>query len=137
MPGCFLDTNVLLYSISPAPSEERKQKRAAEILDRDDCCLSAQVLQEFYVQATRQSRGGCLAHEEAVEFVKVWLRFPIQDVTPTLVLAAFDIKARHRLSYWDSAVVAAASAQGCEILYSEDMSHGMKIGGLSIVNPFL
>jgi predicted nucleic acid-binding protein len=137
MPGCFLDTNVLLYSISPAPGEARKQKRAAEILDRDDCCLSAQVLQEFYVQATRQSRSAFLAHDEAVEFVKVWLRFPIQDATPPLVLAAFDIKARHRMSYWDSAVVAAALAQGCEILYSEDMSHGMKIGGLSIVNPFL
>ena len=51
--------------------------------------------------------------------------------------AALDIKARHRLSYWDAAIVAAAQALGCETLYSEDMAHGMTIGGTRIVYPFL
>ncbi len=64
------------------------------------------------------------------------MRFRVQDVTPAIVMAALDIAARHSLSYWDSAIVAAAQALNCATLYSEDMSHGMKIGGTTIVNPF-
>ena len=39
---------------------------------------------------------------------------------------ALEIRASHRLSYWDAAIVAAARALGCEELYSEDMSHGRR-----------
>jgi predicted nucleic acid-binding protein len=49
----FLDTNILLYSISRDPSEASKRDRAINFLERDDGALSVQVLQEFYVQATR------------------------------------------------------------------------------------
>ena len=52
----FVDTSVLLYSISRAPDEQDKAKQANEILGRRDLALSVQVLQEFYVQATRTSR---------------------------------------------------------------------------------
>ena len=135
--GCFLDTNVLLYSISRAPSEAAKAARAADLLLRDDCVLSVQVLQEFYVQATRAGKADALAHDDAVEFMRTWLRFKIQDTTPPLVMAAVAIAAKHRLSFWDSAIIAAAQAQGCATLYSEDMGHGMKIGDTTIVNPFL
>ncbi len=61
----FVDTNVLLYAISKAPSEASKAAKARAILDRTDLALSSQVLQEFYVQAThirradRLSRGNC------------------------------------------------------------------------------
>jgi predicted nucleic acid-binding protein len=49
---------------------------------------------------------------------------------------ALEIKAAHLLSYWDSAIVAAARALGCRRLYSEDFSHGREIAGMQIVNPF-
>ena len=52
----FLDTNILLYSISGEPSERRKRDTAIALLDHDDLALSVQVLQEFYVQATRPTR---------------------------------------------------------------------------------
>lgn len=51
-------------------------------------------------------------------------------------MAALEIKAQHGFSYWDSAIVAAARALGCQELFSEDLSHGQQIGGLTIVNPF-
>jgi predicted nucleic acid-binding protein len=47
-----------------------------------------------------------------------------------------EIKAAHRLSYWDAAIAAAARALGCQELYSEDMSHGQEIEGVTIINPF-
>lgn len=133
----FLDTNVLLYSISDNPADEAKRLTATRILDGGGCALSVQALQEFYVQATRPSFPGALPHELAVAFISKWMRFPVQDMTGPLVMAALDIKARHRLSYWDAAIVAAAQALGCATLYSEDMAHGMTIGGTRIVNPFL
>lgn len=74
--------------------------------------------------------------DEARLLVQAFMRFRIQDVTPAIVMAALDIAARHSLSYWDSAIVAAARALNCETLYSEDMSHGMTIGETTIVNPF-
>ena len=132
----FLDTNVLLYSISTARDESSKHDIAIELLDRADCGLSVQVLQEFYVQATRATRSDPLSHGVAVGFIETWLRFPVQEITLSILAAALEIKAAHRLSYWDSSIIAAARALGCRELYSEDMTHGFELEGLKIVNPF-
>ncbi|WP_218033383.1 PIN domain-containing protein [Mycobacterium botniense] len=67
----FIDTNVLLYAISRDPDEQHKAKRANEILTARDLALSVQVLQEFYVQATRTSRPDALTHQQAVDLVVV------------------------------------------------------------------
>jgi predicted nucleic acid-binding protein len=52
------------------------------------------------------------------------------------VLAAAAISGRHRLSYWDGAIVAAAMAGGATELLSEDLQHRQAIEGITIVNPF-
>ena len=57
-------------------------------------------------------------------------------MTVAVVSEALHIKATHRLSYWDAAIVAAARALGCGELVSEDMAHGSTIEGVRIVNPF-
>lgn len=77
----FLDTNILLYSISTLPKEVPKAAIAREILRSRDLVLSVQVLQEFYVQATRPSRADPLSHDEALAFIETWKRFQIVDVT--------------------------------------------------------
>lgn len=47
------------------------------------------------------------------------------------------IAERHRLSFYDSCIIAAAVAAGCRCLYSEDMSDGQILeGGLALKNPF-
>lgn len=132
----FLDTNVLLYSISTDPNERIKRDIAEQFLAERDNALSIQVLQEFYVQATRATRSGALTHDIAVDLIRTWLRFPVQNITISVMSNAFDIKARTGLSYWDAAIVAAARMLGCAELLSEDMQHGRKIAGVMIVNPF-
>lgn len=134
--GPFLDTNILLYSISSAAEESRKRDQALALLDRDDCVLSVQILQEFYVQATRASRPDPLPHEIATGLIRTWLRFRIQENTVPILNAALEIKALHQFSFWDSAIVAAARAAGCRELFSEDLSHGRTIDGVTILNPF-
>ena len=133
----FLDTNVLLYSITGNPADAAKRDRAITIIDEKDNALSVQVLQEFYVQATRPTRRDAISHETAAELIRRWLRFAVQDITVAVMSEALRIKAIHRLSYWDAAIVAAARALGCRAVYSEDMSHGRDIEGTMIVNPFL
>ena len=133
----FLDTNVLFYSISSDPRESAKRDIAVALVDQSDNAMSVQVLQEFYVQATRASRPNPLPHATAVGFVQNWIeRFPVQDLTVSILESALEIKASAKLAYWDAAIVAAARALGCDELLSEDMQHGRKIGGLTIVNPF-
>jgi predicted nucleic acid-binding protein len=132
----FLDTSVLLYSISPDPAEAAKRDQAVALLDQDDGALSVQVLQEFYMQATRPTRPGRLSHQLAIELIDAWRRFSVQDMTLPLLDSAFRIKAAHQMSFWDCAIVAAARALGCRRLYSEDMTHDLAIEGVRIVNPF-
>ena len=132
----FLDTNVLLYSISADPAEVAKRECAIGLLECDDVALSVQVLQEFYVQATRATRADRLPHEIAVGLIEAWLRFPVQEMTRGVFLAALEIKAAHGFSYWDSAIIAAALALGCREVLTEDISHGREVAGVRIVDPF-
>ena len=132
----FLDTNILLYSISRDPAEAPKREIAIALLDTENIALSVQVLQEFYVQATRATRPDALAHEIAVGLVHTWRRFKVQDITIPVMIDGLEIKATYGLSYWDAAIVAAARALGCRQLLSEDIGHGREIEGVQINNPF-
>jgi predicted nucleic acid-binding protein len=132
----FVDTNVLLYLISKAPEETAKAECAREIMQRRDLAASTQVLQEFYVQATRESREDRLSHDDAVGLIESFLRFPIQQTTTGLVLAAATTRKRFQISYWDAAIVEAARASGCETVLSEDLSDGQDYAGVRVLNPF-
>ena len=132
----FVDTNILVYAISTAPEDEARRRIARELLARTDLVLSAQVLQEFYVQATRPTGPAALKHRETVDFIEALQRFPIQAITLDVVLSACVIRERFGLSYWDSAILAAARISGCTVAYSEDMNAGQDYDGVRVVNPF-
>ena len=133
----FVDTNVLLCAVSTHPEEAEKADRALALLNEPDLALSVQVLQEFYVQATRPRAGGSLAHAAAAALVLTLLRFPVQENTVSLLRSALEMKERWRLSFWDAAIVAAARSLGCAILLSEDFQHDRQYGTVRVVNPFV
>jgi predicted nucleic acid-binding protein len=132
----FVDTNVLLYAASTAEDEREKALRARDLLEAEDLALSVQVLQEFYVQATRSTRAQRLSHEQAAGLVEAFLRFPVQETTVALVRAALETAARFSLSYWDAAIIEAARGLGCATLLTEDLGDGTDYGGVRVVNPF-
>lgn len=132
----FVDTNVLLYAISRDAQEREKALVAHEILARSDLGLSIQVLQEFYVQATRSSRHDRLTHVQAVQLVESFLRFPVQVTSTGVLLAALATHRRFDVSYWDAAILEAARALGCDVVLSEDLSDGQEFAGVRVENPF-
>jgi predicted nucleic acid-binding protein len=132
----FLDTNVLIYSISDNADESEKRDRAIELLDRDGGALSVQVLQEFYVQVTRTTRKNAVSHENAAGLIDAWSRFRIQDNTLAVLNSALRIRKTNGFSYWDSAIIAAARELGCDRIYTEDLSHGQVVESIRVIDPF-
>ena len=127
---------MLLYGASTARDEADKHATALSILDRDDVVLSAQVLQEFYVQATRPTKADPLAHDSAVSLIESWLRFRVIETTAPLVQQALATAARWQVSYWDAAIVEAARIGNCPVVLSEDLQPGMNFAGVTMQNPF-
>jgi predicted nucleic acid-binding protein len=132
----FVDTNVLLYAISNDHAERAKAKTANAILDGGDLGLSVQVLQEFYVQATRPTRSDAISHDQAVGLIEAWRRFPVQNMTEVVMTSAFATRARFAISYWDAAIIEAGRALGCSVILSEDLDPGTDFNGMRVENPF-
>jgi predicted nucleic acid-binding protein len=131
----FIDTNVLLYAASNAPADSAKRTVARQVLTEPQIGFSAQVLQEFYAAAVTKQRLA-MAHDEAIAVLQSLALFPVWPISRELVLAAIDAKERHRISYWDAAIITAARQLGCTTVYSEDLNHGQQYDGVRVVNPF-
>jgi predicted nucleic acid-binding protein len=133
----FVDTNVLAYAHDT--SETRKQQIAEALLDAlwtgRTGALSTQILQEFYVVATRKFDPP-IRRRAARETVALYATWPVIQVNAALILTASQLEERHKLSFWDALVVEAARVAGATRLVSEDLQHGRRIGGVRIENPF-
>ena len=132
----FVDTNVLIYAANRATADPERRHRARELLSEHELAVSVQVLQEFYRQATRPTRPGCLSHDQALQFLAPIRMLPIQAMTGEVFQAAATVSHRFGLSYRDGAILAAARVAGCEAIYSEDFSTQQDYGGLRVINPF-
>ena len=132
----FVDTNVLLYAATVNSGDTAKQRIAFTLLEESDLALSVQVLQEFYAQATRPNRPGAMRHDEAAIFIRTLLHLPVQPITLQVFQIALDYRERYRLSYWDSAIIAAAKVVGCDTLLTEDLNTGQDYDGVKVINPF-
>lgn len=129
----FIDTNILLYAASSANAEQSKRIKARELLAQEGGGLSVQVQAEFYVNATTKFK---LPHDQVVRILESLDSYPVVPVSETVFWAALQIKNRYQLSYWDSAIIAAAVELGCHTVYSEDLNHGQLYAGVRVINPF-
>jgi predicted nucleic acid-binding protein len=132
----FVDTNILLYAISTDPAEQGKAATATALLDHRDLVVSAQVLQEFYVQATRPTRPDRISRRDAADLVVTFGRFPVVPIDDRVVGAAIDLHHRLTISYWDAAIIEAARSAGCGVILSEDLSDTVDYAGVRVENPF-
>ncbi|MGH2631918.1 MAG: PIN domain-containing protein [Tepidiformaceae bacterium] len=138
MSADFIDSNVFIYLF--ARSEPGKQSAARAVIRnglKTGAAISYQVVQETLNVITRKLPVP-VTTEDARHFLDAVL-VPLWRVMPTAALyqRALDIKARYQFSFYDSLIIAAALAEGCTRIYSEDLQHGQRIEGVTIINPFL
>jgi len=108
---CFLDTNVLVYAVSSAPTDAAKKEKALELIERADFGLSAQVLQEFYVTVTRKIAKP-LPPDSAVALLDEFKVFPTVQVDYALIVSGIEVSLAYGISYWDGTIIAAAAELG-------------------------
>lgn len=137
MPAeCLLDTNILVYAAAGREKEEGKRIVARALIEKWDFCVSAQVLAEFYVVATRKLDAP-LSPDRALEWIEHLESRPVVPIDAALVKIGVEISERYRISYWDGAILAAAEVSSAPLLYSEDLNHGQRYGSVEVRNPFL
>lgn len=129
----------LVYDIDrSAPQSKRRVagNLIREGLRHRHSVISYQVVQEFLNIATSKF-SSAVKMSDAQQYV-ITVFQPLLAVQSSLELfhEALDIRAQFRISWYDSLIVAAAAISGCAVLYSEDLSHGMKVRGVRIENPF-
>ena len=133
----FVDSNVLLYWRDVG--EPVKQPLAAAWLEQlwreGNGRTSCQVLNEYFVNATSKLRPG-LDLDDAWDDVLALMRWNPQPISMDVMCRAREVERRHRLSWWDSLIVASAQLQDCSVLLTEDLQDGARFGSVVVRSPF-
>jgi predicted nucleic acid-binding protein len=129
MPGNFYDTNILVYLASGDPVKAEAAERAIAL----GGTISVQVLNEF-THVARRKLG--FSWEEVHSFLAT-IRAVLSVVPLTTAIhdEGLRLAERYQLPLYDAMIVAAAFSSGCDVLFTEDLQRGMRIGGLSVINP--
>ena len=134
MARIFVDTNILVYSLDQFDPQKQSQCRTLLKSLKGDLrgVISTQVLQEFYVAATKKLSADPLLVKDILHSFQ---RFETVIITPEFIKDAIDCSLINRLSFWDALIIVAAESANCEKLWSEDLNDGQIIRGVRIENP--
>ena len=132
----FLDTNVLVYASDRHEPEKRRRARALLRATAGDSngVISTQVVQEFFVAATRK-----LAIDPLKAKAIVGTLHPLELLEVTLedINQAIDGVVLWQVSFWDALILTVAGRASCAVVYSEDLNAGQRYGGVEVKNPFV
>ncbi len=133
----FLDTNIIIYAydVSAGDKHEIARKIMVDLWDSGLGVISTQVLQEFFVNIT-QKIPKPLDKRLTKDILSDLLKWDVVVNDGESILDAVEILFKYGYSFWDSLIIEAAMRSGSEVLLSEDLTHGQKINGLTINNPF-
>jgi len=133
----FVDTNVLIYAYDVDAKAKHELAKIAlrELWSKRTGVLSMQVLQEFYVNATRKIPKP-LPRNVAQSVVNSYSQWCV-ETTPVEIAAAFRIEDEARIGFWDALIVAAAAKAGTVRILSENLNARQSIAGILIENPFV
>jgi predicted nucleic acid-binding protein len=135
----FLDTNIFVYSFdrSAAAKARKAAKLIREALSTQKGVISYQVVQEFFNVALRRFSQP-MQPADAEQYLSTVFR-PLLALhsSQALYAEALRLHAQSGLSWYDSLIVSSAIQARCDLLYTEDLQHGKRFGGLQVRNPFL
>lgn len=131
----FLDSNILVYTDDhDAPKKQAIALQLVEAAHADGkAYVSTQVLEEYYVAATRKL--GVTAPVARAK-VELFARLNVARIEVDDILAAIDLQRLHQLSFWDALLVQCARRAGCATLITENLQDGRRFDGLEVQNPF-
>lgn len=134
MPKIFIDTNILVYCMDKF--DEKRQEKCRLLLksltEDQQGVISTQVMQEFYVAATKKLGADPLLTKDILHSFK---QFEIVIVNPDIIYEAIDCSIINRISFWDSLIVVTAESARCEKLWTEDLNDGQIIRSVQVENP--
>jgi len=130
----FLDTNVLVYAADrhSKPKREACRSLIREAATEGRAVVSTQVLQEFFVVATRKLG---VAPLDAKELIGSFQNMEVVTVTTDRIGEAIDCSVVDRISFWDALIVVCAQSASCDVLATEDLNDGQIIRGVRVENP--
>ena len=133
----FVDSNILVYAYDLAQGEKHMQAKALllSLWESGLGCASIQVLQEFYVNATRKSKFP-LSPEQATQVIEDFSDWTVHRPGIKDVVSAIELHHRYQISFWDAMILQSARQSGCSILWSEDLSDSQEYGEVRVINPF-
>jgi predicted nucleic acid-binding protein len=134
--SCFVDTNLIVYTIDPAEAEKRQHAKdfLNHIINQHTLVLSPQSLNECYRVVTE--RRGLMPRNDARRFVYALSKFCAASYNFDVTQKAWQIQDNHGFSWWDCVLLASASSARCDVFLSEDMKHEQMVDGLIVLNPF-
>jgi predicted nucleic acid-binding protein len=132
----FVDTNVFLYALDPADLTKQvaAQTWRQELWKNRLGRISFQLLQEFYVKATRKWPEN---REEVRAEVKDLLAWQPATLDASILERGWKLQDRYQLSFWGALIVAAAKSIGCRYLLTEDLQTNQDLDGIMVISPFL
>ena len=133
----FVDTNVLLYAHDDKPDPRCKTAKelVGRLWDSRTGVLSTQVLQEFYVNATKVYKLA-MSRAEARRALASYAQWRVIPTDAQMIMSASRFEEEHTVAFWDALIVQAALRAGATFLVSEDMQDGRRFGSLTVRNPF-
>ena len=132
----FIDTNVLIYAhdMDANGKHEIAKRVLRELWSERTGVLSMQVLQEFYINVTRNIPSP-LSRDLARSVVNSYVPW-CMETTPSEISAAFRIEDESRIAFWDALIVSSAAKSGATRILSENVSARQRIAGILVENPF-
>ena len=132
----FLDSNILVYCVDERDNDKHNlaRKIIQSLIDGRNGCISTQTLQEFFNVSTKKLKNDKSMAQSDVGVYST--AFPVHTNTLKDILSAISISIKTQFSFYDSLIIAAAIAEGCSIVYSEDLNDGQTVDGVTIINPF-
>lgn len=134
MSKIFIDTNILVYCMDDFdPKRKERYRMLLKTLTNDlQGVISTQVMQEFYVAATKKLGVDALL---AKDILHSFEQFETVIITPQIIKDAIDCSIINRISFRDSLIVLAAESARCEKIWTEDLNDGQVIRGVRVENP--
>ncbi len=132
----FVDTNIIAYMFDSRDKAKQYNARMlfTELVSSQRCCISTQVLQESFNVLTKKLR---YTKDEASEIVSNLMNLPVHQITTSDVVEAMRLSRSTQYTIYDSMILAAAKAEGCVTVYSEDLNDGQEVNGVKIENPLI